>query len=341
MQQEPFDKLDLSENGYASPSFKKGGGGEGFLPRIGPLENWHPPEIPPNLSQQGFYVGTSGYYFDDWVGLFNPPRLSQKQKQLLDPEQAEAFDRLKFYQRYFRFIEINSSFYTEPSIQTYIDIEERSRDDSLFSVKANKNVSHSRELDAKKGAELMKAHIEAVSPLVETGRFYSFLIQLEDRNQRSQKALDYLCAVSEPAIRKRMDVHIEFRHVSWHSEHVLQTLKDNGIGICNTEIPPVPHAFPLKAYATTDKGYVRYSGKNLEHWYAQEKATTSKERIAQRNARYDYNYSEAEIQERAQGQQQLAKKTSVVAIAYNNHYKIQAVLNAIYNLQVLKMQLGI
>jgi uncharacterized protein YecE (DUF72 family) len=112
------------------------------------------------------------------------------------------------------------------------------------------------------------------------------------------------------------------------------------VGICNTEIPAVPHAFPLKAYATTDKGYLRYSGLNLKHWYPEKKAGSAKERLNQRNMRYDYKYTDGEVKQRAEGQLALAKKTRAVAVAYNNHYRIAAVLNAIFNLKWLKWKLG-
>jgi uncharacterized protein YecE (DUF72 family) len=305
------------------------------------LKEWHPPENPPDLTRQGFYVGTSGYYFDDWLGLFNPPKVTAGERRFLTDGQKADQDRLKFYQKYFGFVEINSSFYTEPVLQTYIDIESRSRESMMFSVKANRAISHTKDWNTESAVEMMKRHIEAVSPLIETGRFYSFLIQLEDHNQRSLKKLDYLLATCEPAVRKKIDVHIEFRHKSWHSEHVLRKMKDNGIGICNTEIPPVAHVFPLKSYATSDKGYVRYSGLNLENWYPKAKARGARERLEQRNRRYDYKYSDDEVKKRVDGQLSLAKKTNSVAVAYNNHFKIQAVLNAIFNLQWLKWKLGL
>lgn len=300
---------------------------------------WNPVEVPPDLSGQGFYVGTSGYYFDDWIGLFNPPRVSARERERLPAAAQADQDRLLFYQKYFRFVEINSSFYTEPLLQTYLDIEKRSREDMVYAVKANQAVSHTREWDAAKGAELMERHAEAVSPLIETGRFYSFLIQLEDRNERSAKKLDYLLRAAEPVVRKKLDIHIEFRHRSWHSEQVLQALKDSNIGICNTEIPAVAHAFPLKAYATTPKGYVRYSGRNLADWYPKGPAATAKERTDQRNRRYDYLYTEEEVKERVDGQMKLAAKTGSLAVAYNNHYKISAILNAVFNLKWLQWKL--
>ena len=62
---------------------------------------WDPLEEPPDLVPKDYFFGTSGYYFDDWVGPFNPPK------------QPPA-DRLAFYSRYFRFVEINTTSYRPP-----------------------------------------------------------------------------------------------------------------------------------------------------------------------------------------------------------------------------------
>ncbi len=299
---------------------------------------WKPMEIPPDITAQGFYIGTSGYYFEDWIGVFNPPKPRRSQK-LETIAAKEDFDRLRFYQKYFRFVEINASFYTEPSQQTYLDIERRSLINSLYVVKVHQSVSHTKEWDAQKSRGTMKRYLEAVAPLVETGRFYSFLIQLEDHNEHSLRKLDYFLAVCEPAVQRKIDVHIEFRNRTWHREAVLAKLKDFGIGICNTDIPPFPHVFPLKAYATTPKGYIRYSGRNMESWYPATKAKTAQERIMQRNSRYDYRYSNSEIRENVAAQLTLGQKTNIVAAAYNNHYNAQAVVNGIENIKVLNERL--
>ena len=303
------------------------------------LGNWKPLPIPTDITKEGIYVGTSGYYYDDWLGKFNPPKIPKKTAKFLDDNQRKDQDRFQIYQKYFPFIEVNQTFYKEPQLRTFIDLERCSQRRSIFTIKVHRNISHPKALDPKKGMELMKAHVQAVSPLAEAGKFYSFLIQLDDHNDRSLEKLDYLLAVSEVAIRKRMDVHIEYRHKSWHQHYVLQQMKDNGVGICNTEIPTVEHAFPLKAYATTDKGYVRYSGRSIENWYSKKKTMTAKERIQQRNLRYDYLYNQKEIKERIEGQLTLLKKTNVVAVAYNNHYNIQAVKNALENINQLKRKL--
>jgi uncharacterized protein YecE (DUF72 family) len=107
------------------------------------------------------------------------------------------------------------------------------------------------------------------------------------------------------------------------------------VGICNTEIPRLEHVFPLKAYATTDKGYVRYSGLNAENWYPTQKPASPKERLAQRNARYDYEYSGEELMQRVKGQLVLRTKTSLLAVAFNNHFQAKAVRNAMKNITIL------
>ena len=307
-------------------------------------------EIPPDLSLQGFLVGTSGYYYDDWVGIFNPPRIRARyntprqsgnvstQTDLLplsDEERADQ-DRLVFYQKYFSFVEINNTFYREPAIEHFLDIERRSKPSMHYSVKTHKNLSHDSTGNMELGRELMRKHVHAVSPLIETGRFYSFLVQLPDYAYRTTKKLDYILASAHEAVRMGAAVHVEFRHKSWHDIRVLQQLKDSGVGVCNTEIPLPDQGFPLKAYATSDKGYIRYSGLNYAQWFPEQKPISAWDKLAARNARYNYEYSDEELKERMKGQIALMNKTSVVAVAFNNHFQAKAVKNAIKNLKMLK-----
>ena len=301
---------------------------------------WRPFEVPPDLSAKGIYIGTSGYYYDDWIGTFNPPKRPAKSLGGATEEEKRDQDRLRFYQKYFPFVEINHTFYQEPLRAHMADLEKRSRPDMQFAVKVHKEISHARDATVEKGKDLMRRYIAAVGPLVESGRFWGFLIQLEDHDYRAAQRLDYLRAVAQEAVAARLDVHIEFRHASWHATPVLQALKDAGIGVCNTDIPPVKHAFPLKAYATTDKGYLRYSGRNLANWYPAVKAVSAAQRTAARNARYDYAYSGEELKMLVEGQLALMKKTASMAVAYNNHYQAKAIRNAIDNLKMLRDLLG-
>jgi uncharacterized protein YecE (DUF72 family) len=66
----------------------------------------------------------------------------------------------------------------------------------------------------------------------------------------------------------------------------------------------------------------------------------SGEGIAQRNARYDYEYSDEELLQRVKGQMVLHTKTSLLAVAFNNHFQAKAVRNAIQNMRILSKGLG-
>ena len=269
---------------------------------------WQPIEPPPEIPN--FYFGTIGYDFEGWGGRFYPPDASMPRK-------------LEFYQRYFSFLELNHTFEEEPDIALFSELERNSTETIQYAVKVHRSISHVRLPDVGSAVKLMKKHIHAVSPLVETGRFYSFLIQLDENTPRTQLRLDYLLAVAGEGISKKLDVHVEFRHISWHIEHVLQSLRDSGVGICNCEIP-AGSAFPLKAYATSNKGYMRYHGLNSRNWRKG------------KPERHDYSYTEGEIESRVQGQIQLSRKVSATAVVYTNVLRCQAIANAIQNMRQLK-----
>jgi uncharacterized protein YecE (DUF72 family) len=317
---------------------------------------WKPWDVQPDCSAGGVLVGAGGYDFDDWAGRFYPPAGNGRSNTKVTsregfpgekfPGEKFPVERFRFYQLYFSFMEIGHTFHQEPMLAQFIELERRSKAGMRFAVKVHRDISHKGVWDPGEGKSLMRKHAEAVSPLAESGRFHSFLIQLDDRLERNRKILDYLLETSSAALSEGLDVHIEFRNRTWHQEAVLQSLKDAGVGICNTEIPALPHAFPLKAYATTDKGYVRYSGLNLRAWTDWKARESSEgglgarrgspsERLKAGSARHDYLYSRAQLEERISGQIQILRKAGSVAVAFMNHVGAGAALNAMQNIHLL------
>jgi uncharacterized protein YecE (DUF72 family) len=278
-------------------------------------------------------VGTSGYQFPDWAGPFYPPARPDASAR---PAAEKWFP---FYQRYFSFLELSHTFQEELSPRSFAELERRSKPGMLFSVKVHKDISHKGIWDAGEGRSLMKKHAAAVGPLAEAGRFYSFLIQMDEGVERGRKVLDYLLATASEAVGEGLDVHVEFRNRTWHQESVLQSLKDAGVGICNTDLPALLHAFPLKHYATTGKAYVRYCGLNLAGWLASGPEGAS-HRSQARMARYDYLYSPAELEARARGLLRLLEKTGAVAAVFANHAGGKAAINAVQALNSLQRLQG-
>lgn len=100
---------------------------------------WTPTEIPPDITRSGVYVGRSGYHYDDWIGVFNPHRAISNLYDFMTEEEKREQDGLRFYQRYFSFVEINDTFYKELRLPHFLDIQMRSKDSMQYSVKAHKN----------------------------------------------------------------------------------------------------------------------------------------------------------------------------------------------------------
>jgi len=236
---------------------------------------------------------------------------------------------LHHLQRCFTFAEIVHTFNREPLVEDFLRIDRHGRAATLFSVKIHRAASQPRHPEAASGKAWMDRFVVAVAPLVESGRFYSFLIQLDAREHRSQAMLDYLLRTAARAARHHLDVHIEFPHPSWETEFVLRSLKDNGIGICNGNPRKTEANAPTEVLATTDKGYLRHSG-----------CCHVPERLGERGGsrvvphRCRHVYTDGEILENLGDQIGLSQKVHSLAVVYANLPPEAAVGNAIRNLRM-------
>jgi len=136
--------------------------------------SWKPMEIPPDITHSGVYIGTSGYYYDDWIGRFNPPKKAKPTDGEYSEEEVSDQDRLRFYQKYFSFVEINSTFYSEPLLEHFLDIERRSKPSMKYSVKVHRAISHDLTITTETATEAMQRHIYAISPSLKPADFLVF-----------------------------------------------------------------------------------------------------------------------------------------------------------------------
>lgn len=82
---------------------------------------------------QRIHVGTSGWHYDHWKGLFYPESLPKN-------------DYLDYYSGYFPTLEINNSFYQLPPGKLLIKLRETVPDSFVFSVKANRYITYIKKL---------------------------------------------------------------------------------------------------------------------------------------------------------------------------------------------------
>jgi len=92
----------------------------------------------------------------------------------------------------------------------------------------------------------------------------------------------------------------------------------NARGVYPEQQPPnLPDLPKLDFTATSDLSYFRLHGRNADLWYKGDNVT-----------RYDYLYSDSELQAFIDPIRYLLANSKVVAIFWNNHAKNQATVNA-------------
>jgi uncharacterized protein YecE (DUF72 family) len=112
---------------------------------------------------------------------------------------------------------------------------------------------------------------------------------------------------------------LEVRHRSWDVPAAHEFLRERGAGFCNIEQPQVPYALGLTQRVTSAIGYLRLHGRNTAAWFQDD---------GNPDARYDYLYSAAELDEITEVLTRIAAQARDAHLIENNHFRGQAALNA-------------
>jgi uncharacterized protein YecE (DUF72 family) len=185
-------------------------------------------------------IGTSGWDYDAWRGDFYPPDMGDG-------------GLLAFYAQAFSTAEVNYSFYHQPERGTFVRWKERTPVDFLFSVKANRYLTHMKKLhDA---AEPLQRFLDATKGLGE--KLGVVLFQLPPFWHADEGRLgDFLELLPE-----NIRFSFEFRHESWYAECILDALREKSVALCLHD-----HADgPSPREVTADFVYLRFHGPRGEY----------------------------------------------------------------------------
>jgi uncharacterized protein YecE (DUF72 family) len=244
-------------------------------------------------------IGTSGYSYQDWVGPVYPPGTAAK-------------DYLRLYAAEFAFAELNFSYYRQPDPRTIERMLHAVDQRFCFAVKAYKGLTH--EVGNNFVAEAARFR-EGIAPLIEAGRLAAVLLQFPHSfhySADSRKHLQRLCDEfgGVPAA-------VEFRDSAWQRDSVYAGLKARGIAYVNVDEPDLPGLPRPSAIVTAHFAYARFHGRNKTNWWTGDNAS-----------RYDYSYSDTELAEWLPRLNAMAAAATPVLVAFNNHWRGQAVGNA-------------
>ncbi|MFQ5784289.1 MAG: DUF72 domain-containing protein [Alphaproteobacteria bacterium] len=181
-------------------------------------------------------VGTSGWSYDGWRGLFFPETLKRT-------------DWLSYYAESFASVEINASFYRLPRQSMLEGWVTRTPPGFLFAVKVWRVITHFRRLvDC---AEPLAAFLDRLSGLGE--KLGPVLFQLPPKFAADFERLAGFLALL-PEDRR---FTFEFRDPSWHCEETYKLLAAHGAAFCPFELGGVT----APRVATADFVYVRLHGR--------------------------------------------------------------------------------
>ena len=261
-----------------------------------------------------YFIGTAGWSYKDWEGVVYPEK------------KAQGYHPLVFLAQYINIVEINSTFYRPPSI--YISLSWTKKvegyPDFLFSVKLHQVFTHQRKGFTQKDVDNFKLGIE---PLRARERLASILIQFPWSFINSTPHNEYLIDLFKSF--SDFPLAVEVRHSSWNTSNFYKLLSEYKVCFCNIDQPIFRNSIKPSSVSTNPQfSYVRLHGRNYKNWFKKD---------AGRDERYNYLYTKEEIEEWIKRIKDLGSQSSKVFVITNNHYRGQALANA---LQIKNMITG-
>jgi uncharacterized protein YecE (DUF72 family) len=180
-------------------------------------------------------VGTSGYSYDHWRGLFYPEKLAKAKW-------------LEFYATQFSTVELNNPFYRLPSEEAFARWRDASPADFVFALKVSRFITHIKRL--KDTGEAVGTFITRARIL--GGKLGPLLYQLPPSMHRDDEVLASFLS----SLPRGLKHAVEFRHPSWLEDDVFQILRKYNAGLCIFDMPD----FTCPVVATADFAYVRFHG---------------------------------------------------------------------------------
>ena len=252
--------------------------------------------------------GPAGWSYPDSPGHVYPAGVGTK------------FDVLAYLAGYFDTIEINATFYRPQPRKNFASWARRvaHNPDFRFAVKLWQRFTHERQ--GAWSAEDVAMVTEGLETLREAGRLGAVLAQFPWSFKPGVEAREWLRALARDLAG--WPVVVEVRHGAWGRPEHLALLRDLGLGFANIDQPVIGRSLGATAEATSAVGYVRFHGRNYEHWFGET------EDAAQR---YDYLYGVEELTPwveriRAVDAAPGVGETYVVA---NNHFEGKGPANAL------------
>ena len=246
-------------------------------------------------------IGPAGWSYKDWEGVVYPPHGSK-------------FDHLAYLAQFFDTVEINSPFYRIPPPTHSKSWVKRiaSNDDFKFTTKIFRGFTHEPDAISKDDVKAFRNYLD---PLMEADRLGAILIQFPWSFKNSPESRAKLEKIFTAF--KDYPQSLEVRHSTFQVPEFYEFLDEHDVAWVNVDQPLFSDSVKPADTVTGPLAYARFHGRNYEKWFAHDESWE----------RYNYLYSEKELEPWVERIEHMAKKRDTYVIT-NNHFRGQAILNA-------------
>jgi uncharacterized protein YecE (DUF72 family) len=268
-------------------------------------------------SDRKIRIGTAGWSYKDWEGIFYPPGL---QRRKIHP--------LEYLARFFDVVEINTSFYghIKPELaRIWCKKASAVNPDFVFTAKLHKAFTHSplAVMEPTSAATIKPTDEdeaqarEGLDVLAAEGKLGALLIQFPVSFKNTSLNREYLENLARQFIEYPRVV--EVRHSSWNNPETIAHFARMNLAFCNIDQPQIGRSLEATEHVTTPIGYVRLHGRNYDQWFD----------CDNRDDRYNYLYTETEILGWREKVERIADQAETVYVVANNHFEAKSGVNAL------------
>jgi len=257
-------------------------------------------------------VGPAGWSYPDWNGIVYPSH------------RPRGFHEASYLAEFFDTIELNTSFYSPLNPDHARQWTDRVAANTrfLFTAKLWQKFTHEEGATAADEAAVRVG----LDTLRGAGRLGALLMQFPFSFHNTSPNLVRMKQLLDsfgdyPLI-------VEVRHSSWAHPDFYEFLHQRAVGICNLDQPLIGRSMVPDQRVTSRLGYVRLHGRRADTWFSDDPDLP-------RHERYNYLYSESELEPWAHRIRLISEKTDTTFVIANNHFEGKAVVNALQLMHIL------
>lgn len=157
------------------------------------------------------WVGTSGYSYKEWKGIFYPEDLPDK-------------EMLSYYAQQLPAVEINNTFYRMPKSSVLENWAEQTPEDFRFVLKASQKITHKKRL--KEAEEETGYFLKTAQTLGK--RLGAVLFQMPPYLRKDLPRLQNFVEL----LPHNVKCAFEFRHETWFDQETYDCLKEKQCALC-------------------------------------------------------------------------------------------------------------